>query len=113
MDTYRTDHWPGFAGMSLRLYDPHTRQWSIYWASNRTGRLDPPVVGSIVNGIGVFEGRDVLEGRPIVVRFTWSEITETSARWEQFFSPDEGRTWEKNWVMAMTRVEGAAGGESS
>jgi hypothetical protein len=112
MDTYRTDHWPGFAGMSLRLYDPRTRQWSIYWASNRAGRLDPPVVGSIVNGIGVFEGRDVLEGRPIVVRFTWSDITETGARWEQFFSPDEGRTWEKNWVMVMARVEGAAGDES-
>jgi hypothetical protein len=111
MDTYRTDHWPGFVGMSVRLYNPHTRQWSIYWASNGTGTLDPPVVGSISKGIGVFEGRDLLDGRPIVVRFTWSDITTTGARWEQAFSPDEGRTWEKNWVMVMTRVGDAPGGE--
>jgi hypothetical protein len=55
--------------------------------------------------VGVFEGHDVLDGRPIVVRYTWSHITKSSARWEQDFSPDEGRTWEKNWVMQMTRVE--------
>jgi hypothetical protein len=110
MDTFHTDHWPGFAGMSLRLYDPRTRQWSIYWASNQTGALDPPVVGSIANGIGVFEGRDVLDGRPILVRFTWSDITTTGARWEQAFSPDEGRTWEKNWVMVMTRAGDTVGG---
>ncbi len=105
MDTYRTEHWPGYVGMSLRLYDPRARQWSIYWVSNQTGVLEPPVVGSFSNGVGVFEGRDVLEGRPIVVRFTWSDITETGVRWEQAFSPDEGHTWEKNWIMEMTRVE--------
>jgi hypothetical protein len=105
VDEYHTDHWPGYVGMSVRLYNPHTRLWSIYWASNRTGALEPPVVGSIPNGVGVFEGRDVLDGRPIVVRFTWSDITRTGARWEQAFSPDDGRTWEKNWIMVMTRVE--------
>jgi hypothetical protein len=39
------------------------------------------------------------------VRFTWSNITRTSARWEQDFSPDEGRTWEKNWIMVSTRED--------
>src|SRR5262245_52094629 len=37
MDEYVTDHWPGFVGLSLRLYNPHTRQWSIYWVSNQKG----------------------------------------------------------------------------
>jgi hypothetical protein len=105
MDDFVTDHWPGFVGMSLRLYSPVARTWSIYWVSNRTGVLEPPVVGSFDDGVGVFEGRDVLDGRPIVVRYTWSGITKTSARWEQDFSADEGRTWEKNWVMQMTRIE--------
>jgi len=104
MDEYVTDHWPGFVGLSLRLYNRETRQWSIYWASNHKGTLDPPVVGSFANGVGVFKGRDQLEGRPIVMRFVWSGITETSARWEQAFSPDEGRTWETNWIMTMTRL---------
>jgi hypothetical protein len=105
VDEYRTEHWPGFVGMSFRFYDPRARQWSIYWASNQKGVLDPPVIGSFSNGVGIFEGRDVLDGRPIVVRFTWSGITKTGARWEQDFSPDEGRTWERNWIMAMSRVE--------
>jgi hypothetical protein len=104
IDEFHTEHWPGYVGMSFRFYNPGTRQWSIYWASNRTGTLDPPVVGSFSTGVGVFEGRDVLDGRPIVVRFTWSDITKAGARWEQAFSPDEGRTWEKNWVMVMTRA---------
>ena len=61
-------------------------------------------MGAFDNGVGVFEGRQQLDGRPILVRFTWSNITQTGARWEQEFSPDDGKTWEKNWIMTMTRV---------
>jgi hypothetical protein len=104
MDSFFTEHWPGFVGMSLRLYNPRTRKWSIYWATNRTDGLEPPVVGSFDdNGVGVFEGGQELDGRPILVRFTWSDITKNDARWEQAFSPDDGKTWEKNWIMTMTR----------
>ena len=105
IDEYFTDHWPGFVGLSLRIYNRQTGQWSIYWASTQIGTLEPPVVGSFVNGVGVFEGRQELDGRPILVRFTWSNITKTSARWEQAFSPDDGQTWEKNWIMVHTRIE--------
>jgi hypothetical protein len=106
MDEYVTDHWPGFVGMTVRLYDRATRTWSLYWASVQTGgAFEPPVVGAFRDGVGVFERRDELDGRPIVVRFTWSEITTTHARWEQDFSPDEGRTWEKNWIMVSTRED--------
>lgn len=107
-DHFRTDHWPGFVGMSVRLYDPRARLWSIYWASTRTGTFEPPVVGAFADGVGVFEGRDMLDGRPILVRFVWSGITATGARWEQDFSPDEGRTWEKNWIMTFARAETGA-----
>src|SRR5262249_21550534 len=104
MDEFVTDHWPGFVGMSLRLYDPRTRQWSIYWVSNQKGVLEPPVVGSFSGDVGIFEGRDELDGRPIVVRFAWSEITGPAVRWEQAFSPDAGRTGETNWIMVMPRL---------
>ena len=106
LDNFVTDHWPGFAAISVRLYDPHTRLWSIRWATNRDGAMGPPVVGAFrEDGVGVFEGHDVEEGQPILVRFTWSAITPTSARWEQEFSGDEGRTWEKNWIMTLTRAD--------
>lgn len=97
-----------FHGLALRLFDPAARLWRIWWASSRGGgRLDPPVAGRFADGEGHFEGDDELDGRPIKVQFTWSRITGTSARWEQSFSFDEGRTFEPNWVMEFSRI-GAA-----
>jgi hypothetical protein len=94
----------GFSGMSVRLFDPARNEWSIYWASSRTGRLEPPVVGRFVDGRGDFYGDDAHEGRPVLVHFIWSAITPTTARWEQEFSADGGRTWESNWIMEFSRA---------
>ena len=79
-DEFRTDHDGGMIGMSFRFFDPKARLWSIYWAdSRRCGRLDPPVVGSFADGIGMFEGIDTLDGKPIRVRFVWSQIETRGA----------------------------------
>jgi hypothetical protein len=104
LDDFVTDWGGGYRGMTLRLFQPATRQWTIYWASNRDGVLDTPVVGSFAGGVGTFYGRDELRGVKILVRYVWSGITATAAHWAQAFSTDEGRTWEENWRMAMTRV---------
>jgi hypothetical protein len=99
-DEFRTDHDGGFIGMSFRFFDPEKRRWSIYWAdSRRSGELDPPVFGTFSGDIGVFEGEDEFEGRPIRVRFIWSGTRTRTPRWEQAFSADDGETWETNWVM--------------
>lgn len=98
----------GRRGATLRLHDRESGQWSIHWADSRTGRLDPPVVGGFVGDRGDFYGEDTLRGRPIRVQFTWYRLTPDTARWEQRFSPDDGATWELNWVMDFTRT-GAAG----
>jgi hypothetical protein len=95
----------GFSGASFRLFDPARREWSIYWANSRTGLLEPPVVGRFRDGTGEFYGDDVHDGTPVRVRFFWSGITATSARWEQAFSTDGGETWETNWVMDLARLE--------
>jgi hypothetical protein len=94
----------GFAGLTLRLYDPAADTWSLYWSSKRTGTLFPPVVGRFgPDGVGVFHGDDTHDGRPVRVRFVWSEITATGAHWAQAFSVDDGRTWLDNWHMYLTR----------
>jgi len=94
----------GFSGLSLRLLDPASGNWSIYWANSRDGVLQlPPVVGRFDGGVGLFFSDEVQEGRPVRVRFTWSEITPASARWDQAFSADGGQTWEPNWIMEFTR----------
>jgi len=92
-----------YRAMSFRLYDPATDLWSIRWVDARSMRLEPPVVGRFEEGVGTFLGDDELDGRPISVRFVWSGVTERSARWEQAFSPDAGRTWETNRVMSLER----------
>ena len=95
-----------YRAISLRSFDPETDLWSIWWLDGRSPtRLDPPVVGGFRDGLGTFMGNDTFEGRPIIVRFRWSGITPTTARWEQAFSEDGGSTWEVNWVMEMTKVE--------
>jgi hypothetical protein len=105
-DEFRTDYGGGFIGMSFRFFDPETKQWWIYWAdTRRCGKLDPPVIGAFDGDVGVFEGEDTFDGRPILVRFTWSRVTTTSPRWEQAFSEDGGETWETNWMMEFTRAE--------
>jgi len=95
----------GFKGISLRLQDPETQEWSIYWVNSRNGKLAlPPVVGRFdERGVGEFFSDEDYEGRPIRVRYRWSDITETAAHWEQAFSTDGGETWETNWVADFTR----------
>ena len=93
----------GYAGLTLRLYDPEREEWSLYWVSKRDGRLTTPVVGRFVDGRGEFFGDDEYEGKQIRVRFLWTDITATSAHWEQAFSLDGEKTWLTNWTMDSTR----------
>jgi hypothetical protein len=95
-----------YRGVGLRSYDPKTAQWAIWWLDGRSpfGDLDPPVKGRFVHGVGTFYSNDTLRGKPVRVRFVWSKITPTTARWEQAFSADGEKTWEINWTMDFTRV---------
>jgi hypothetical protein len=105
VDEVRFLEW-GFTGLSVRLYNPETAEWSIYWASSRKGELAlPPVVGRFADGVGLFYSQESYEGRDITVRYKWSDITATTARWEQAFSADGGDTWETNWTADFTRTQ--------
>jgi hypothetical protein len=113
MDEFSTDYNGGLVGVSLRFFDPATRLWAIYWSDKqRSGLLEQPVVGSFSDGIGAFECDDTFDGRPIIVRYTWSGVTATTARWEQSFSADGGETWETNWTVDHSRVDDGAAATS-
>ncbi len=91
-------------GMTVRLYDPVSQYWSLYWADSRQGILQAPMIGRFKDGRGEFFDQEMFEGQHVFSRFIWSEITATSCRWEQAFSADGGATWETNWIMESVRT---------
>jgi len=89
---------------TLRLYNPESRQWSIYPLDVDNGSFSlPPTVGEFTNGRGEFYDQEAYKGRAIFVRFVWQNISPTSARMEQSFSADGGRSWEVNWICELSR----------
>lgn len=100
------DH-PGghFSGLSLRLYNPQTRQWSLNFSNAKNGTLATPTIGAFVNGRGEFYDQELLDGRAILVRFFITPIDADTIRFEQSYSADGGRTWEANWIATDTRVK--------
>ena len=97
-----------FEGMTVRLFNPKTNLWSIYWADSNNGKLDPPVVGSFENNIGYFFTKDVFDDKDILVVFRWDATERDNPVWSQAFSADNGNTWEWNWYMFMTRIKQTA-----
>jgi hypothetical protein len=94
--------------LSLRLYNPIARQWSLNFANARSGTLSPPSIGEFRNGRGEFYSHETFHDRTILVRFVISVITPDSVRFEQSFSDDGGKTWEPNWIATDTRMEETA-----
>jgi hypothetical protein len=92
------------AGISLRLYDPETQQWSLNYANLRNGALTAPTVGTFSNGRGEFFGADTLDGKTVFVRFVITCPAPDTCRFEQAFSND-GKSWEANWIATDTRVK--------
>jgi hypothetical protein len=93
-------------GLALRLYNPESHQWSIYWVNRGDGVLEQnPVVGQFSNGRGEFYNQQIYQGRAVYARFIWSDITTNTPHFEQAFSVDGGKTWETNWVTDQTKVK--------
>lgn len=101
-------------GLSLRLYNPDSRQWSIFWANQKDGSLGvPPMIGGFRNGRGEFYDQEMFNGKAVFVRFVFSEITKNSFRLEQAFSADGGKSWEPNWIVNFTRTSGETAASGS
>jgi len=97
-----------FEGLSLRIYNPQSHQWSLNFSNSNGGTLSQPTIGEFKNKRGEFLDQETLNGRAIYVRFIISGITPDSYRFEQAFSDDGGRTWEVNWIATDTRVKDAS-----
>jgi hypothetical protein len=91
-------------GLTLRLYNPASQQWNLWWANASEGVLSTPNIGQFKDGRGEFFDQERYEGRMVVVRQVYSDATASSYHFEQAYSADHGRTWENNFVADVTRL---------
>jgi hypothetical protein len=94
-----------FEVLSLRIYNPHSHQWTLHFANSKDGVLAQPTIGEFKNGRGEFLDRESFKGRMILLRFVILQLTPDSCRFEQEFSDDGGKTWEANWIATDTRIK--------
>lgn len=94
-----------FEGMTLFLYNPESHQWSLNFANSSDGTMSVPAVGEFKDGLGEFYDQEPYNGRTILVRVIWSDITPDSHHFEQSFSDDGGKTWEPNFTATLTRAK--------
>jgi hypothetical protein len=90
--------------LSLRLYRPEARQWSLNFSNSAAGQMSTPSVGRFTNGVGEFFGVEDIAGRSVLVRFVIRPVGRDECRFEQAFSPDFGKTWEVNWIAVDRRT---------
>jgi hypothetical protein len=106
LDTLSVDGPSGrIEGLTLRLYNPKSRQWRLYWANSRDGLVAVPQIGEFSNGHGEFYAQDTLEDKSIFVRYDWTALASQSPHFEQSFSEDGGKTWGVNWITDQTRSD--------
>lgn len=95
-----------FIGLSIRMVDPKTNNWTIYWADTASPEnyLKEQVTGGFDNGVGEFFGEEEYKGQSYQLRFTWIKPSETTAKWEQAYYDTTNELWETNWIMEFYRV---------
>jgi len=102
-DLFRTElDGKPFEGLTVRLFEPRTRLWTIYWADSNAMQLDDGKVGSFDGDEGDFFGREVIGDKEVVVRFHWDKREPESPIYSRAFSADSGRTWEWNWYSRFS-----------
>ena len=98
-----------YEGRTIRTFDPQTRLWRLYWMDSNGGPIDPPVIGSFKDGIGLFFCKDYQVGRPVIIVFRWDKTNPNQPVWGQAFSDDNGKTWEWNYSNTSYRPSSPPG----
>jgi len=106
LDTLEVDGSSGhIEGLTLRLYNPNTQEWRLYWANSKDGLVVVPQIGRFKAGHGEFYAQDTLDDRSILIKYDWTALRSNSPHFEQSFSNDGGRSWEVNWITDQSRVK--------
>lgn len=108
MDEMKSSHFgDNFVGLSIRILNPFTDEWTIYWADTASPEigLKPQVIGKFENGKGTFFGKEDYQGKEVKLRFLWIKESSNTAQWEQAYYDEASQVWETNWTMLFTAAE--------
>ena len=104
MDEFSTETATGVEHiLTVRLFDPRTRLWSISWASGSEGAWPAPGVGRFQHGSGDFYRHETLGDQSVFTRLRFTVSGPETFRWEQAYSADGGGSWETNTIGDFTR----------
>ena len=107
LELWSDDRQAGIKGYSLRYWNAPEGHWELWlnWPGPNRSGTGAPLTGTFRHGRGEFFARGrTPDGSPRVTRYTFSDISPTSLRWDDAVSTDGGRTWSANWIMEFTRT---------
>ena len=105
------EHWEGIRkgrhiyGFSVRAFNEETQKWVLVlnWPSPNRPRFGI-LRGVFRHGRGDFFSKfQNAEGNDVLNRYSFADVAHDSFRWDAAISPDEGKTWETNWIMEFSR----------
>ena len=93
-------------GLTLRVYNPQSRQWNLNWASAKRHprRADDRVLRERTGR--VLRPRDLPGPDDPGARRLVQHHPESPHFLEEAFSDDGGKTWEVNWITDQVKGEG-------
>jgi hypothetical protein len=94
-----------FEGVSLRIFNPETKLWSIYWVDNVGHKLGIPVTGSFDKGVGLFYRSIPVKGQKVIIRYIWDVTNPDNPLWNLASSRDDGKTWKTTWYMSFKKSD--------
>lgn len=89
-------------GMSVSVYDPRHKQWQQTWVDNQGGYM--VFTGGFADGKMILSRKATRpDGKEVVQRMVWHDITADSLIWDWQASEDNGTTWKTNWQILYKR----------
>ncbi len=92
-----------FEALILFLYNPQSHQWSKAFANSSDGELGQPMTGAFKDGRGEMFDQEPYQGRTVLMRAVWSDITENSQHFEESYSDDGGKNWSPYFIATVMR----------
>lgn len=92
----------GYKGKSMSVYEKKSATWRQTWVDNKSGYID--LIGKIDGNKRIFITETTgPDGKQMLKRMVFHDITPTSFTWDWEASTDHGQTWTLRWRIQYKR----------